>query len=113
VIGVAPGDPVTTAIEHFHRYGISQLPVIEDGAVVGSLTETSLLQRLASGERLEDRVVGDWQDSPLASMSETSTVREAYTLFAGGQTAIAVTGANGLSGVVSKSDLMEFWARNA
>jgi hypothetical protein len=24
-----------------------------------------------------------------------------------------VTGADGLSGVVSKSDLMEFWARNA
>jgi len=40
-------------------------------------------------------------------------VREAYTLFAGGQSAIAVTGVNGLSGVVSKSDLMEFWARNA
>jgi cystathionine beta-synthase len=37
-------------------------------------------------------------------------VREAYTLFAGGQTAVAVTGGNGLRGVISKSDLMEFWA---
>jgi cystathionine beta-synthase len=113
VIGVSPSDPVTTAIEHFHRYSISQLPVIENGKVVGSLTETSLLQRLASGDRLEEHVVGDWQSSPLPAMPETSTVREAYTLFAGGQTAIAVTGAHGLSGVVSKSDLMEFWARNA
>jgi len=113
VIGVAPGDPVAMAIEHFHRYGISQLPVVEGGKVVGSLTETSLLQRLASGERLEGRVVGEWQDSPLPSMTETATVREAYTLFAGGQSAIAVTGSNGLSGVVSKSDLMEYWARNS
>ena len=58
-------------------------------------------------------MVADWQDAPLPSMSETATVREAYTLFAGGQTAIGVTGAQGLSGVVSKSDLMEFWAHNA
>jgi cystathionine beta-synthase len=113
VIGVAPGDPVASAIERFHRYGISQLPVIEDGKVVGSLTETSLLQRLAAGEPLEGRVVADWQDAPLPAMAESATVREAYTLFAGGQTAIAVTGADGLNGVVSKSDLMEFWARNA
>ena len=113
VIGVAPGDPVAAAIEQFHRYGISQLPVIENGTVIGSLTETSLLQRLASGERLEERVVSDWQDAPLPEMPETATVREAYTLFAGGQTAIAVTGEHDLSGVVSKSDLMEFWAHNA
>jgi cystathionine beta-synthase len=113
VIGVGPGDPVATAIEQFHRYGISQLPVIEDGKVVGSLTETSLLQRLAAGEPLEGRLVADWQDAPLPAMAESATVREAYTLFAGGQSAIAVTGVNGLSGVVSKSDLMEFWARNA
>jgi cystathionine beta-synthase len=40
-----------------------------------------------------------------------ATVREAYTLFAGGQTAVAVIGDSGLRGVISKSDLMEFWAR--
>ncbi len=111
VIGVEPGDPVTVAIERFHEYGISQLPVIEDGEVVGSLTETQLLQRLAGGERLGDQRVRDWQGAPLPALRETATVREAYTLFAGGQTAVAVLGDAGLRGVISKSDLMEFWAR--
>ncbi|HEX8997468.1 MAG TPA: cystathionine beta-synthase [Ktedonobacterales bacterium] len=111
VIGVAPADPVTAAIERFHEYGISQLPVIEDGAVVGSLTETQLLQRLAGGERLGDQRVREWQGPPLPALPETATVREAYTLFAGGQTAVAVMGEPGLRGVISKSDLMEFWAR--
>ncbi|MDE3228285.1 MAG: pyridoxal-phosphate dependent enzyme, partial [Chloroflexota bacterium] len=111
VIGVAPGDPVSEAIARFHEYGISQLPVIEDGQVVGSLTETQLLQRLASGERLGDQRVREWQGAPLPALRETATVREAYTLFAGGQTAVAVLGDAGLRGVLSKSDLMEFWAR--
>ena len=52
----------------------------------------------------------EWQGPPLPALPETATVREAYTLFAGGQTAVAVTRRRGLRGVVSKSDLMEFWA---
>ena len=111
VIGVTPNDPVTVAIERFHEYGISQLPVIEEGEVVGSLTETQLLQRLAGGERLGEQRVREWQGPPLPALHETATVREAYTLFAGGQTAVAVLGDPGLRGVVTKSDLMEFWAR--
>ncbi|HEX6123294.1 MAG TPA: cystathionine beta-synthase [Ktedonobacterales bacterium] len=110
VIGVAPQDSVASVIEHFHRYGISQLPVIADGRVVGSLTENQLLQRLAAGETLNGQRVEAWQGPPLPILPETATAREAYTLFAGGQTAVAVMGEESLRGVVSKSDLMEFWA---
>ncbi len=110
VIGVAPDEPVAVAIERLHTYGISQLPVIEDGRVVGSLTETQLLQRLASGEHLNGQRVGEWQGPPLPMLPETASAREAYTLFAGGQAAVAVMSDTGLRGVISKSDLMEFWA---
>lgn len=111
VIGVTPDDLVATAIERFHEFGISQLPVIANGQIAGSLTETQLLQRLAAGERLTDQRVRDWQGAPLPAMPASATVRDAYTLFAGGQTAVAVMSEEGLAGVLSKSDLMEFWAR--
>jgi cystathionine beta-synthase len=111
VIGVAPDDLVATAIERFHQYGISQLPVVEDGGIAGSLTEKQLLQRLAAGERLTDQRVRDWQGPPLPTMPDSASVRDAYAMFAGGQTAVAVVGADGLRGVLSQSDLMEFWAR--
>ena len=113
VIGVAPTDTLAAVIDHFHHYGISQLPVIEASRVVGSLTENSLLQRLANGEQLDGRHVGDWQGPPFPTLPETASAREAYTLFAGGQTAVAVMGDGELRGVVSKSDLMEFWAHGA
>jgi cystathionine beta-synthase len=113
VIGVSPEDSIAEAISRFHRYGISQLPVLENGQVVGSLTENSLLQRFASGERLHDQRVLEWAGPPLPTLPESAPVREAYTLLAGGQMAIAVMGDNGLRGVISKSDLMEFWAQSS
>ena len=113
VVGVTPEDAVASAIQQFHRYGISQLPVMQDDQIVGSLTENQLLQRFAAGEQLNGQRVRDWQGPPLPTLPETAPVREAYTLLAGGQTAVAVTGPDGLRGVVSKSDLMEFWAQSS
>ena len=113
LVEIAPDETVASAIERFHRFGISQLPVVAAGRVVGSLTETQMLQRLAAGERLNGQKVAEWQGPPLPTLPETATAREAYTLFAGGQMAVAVMGEAGLTGVISKSDLMEFWAQSS
>ncbi|MBA3822904.1 MAG: pyridoxal-phosphate dependent enzyme [Ktedonobacterales bacterium] len=113
LLGVAPTDAVAKAISLMHQYGISQLPVIEQARIVGSVTETNLLQRLASGEPLNGQQVGAWQGPPMATLPETASARDAYALFLGGQTAIAVThgGASAaVEAVISKSDLLEFWA---
>ncbi len=113
VVGISADEPIAEAIGRFHRYGISQLPVIEGDRIVGTLTETQLLQHFAAGEHLNGQRVRDWQGPPMPSLPETAPVREAYTLMAGGQNAVAVTSPDGLRGVVSKSDLMEFWAQGA
>lgn len=110
LVSVGPQEPVTVAIERMHHYGISQLPVIADGRVVGSLTETQLLQHVAAGEGISGRTVADWQGEPLPALQETASVHEAYTLFAGGHPAVAVHDAQKLRGVIAKSDLLEFWA---
>src|SRR2546428_4148795 len=64
VVSVAPGDSIADAVELLRRYGISQTPVIENGHMVGSLTENLLLRRLASGEPLASTVVLDVQGPP-------------------------------------------------
>jgi cystathionine beta-synthase len=113
VLGVAPSDTVLHAIGLMHRYGISQMPVIADGRIVGSLTETQLLQKLAGGARLEGERVGEWQGSPMPSLPKTALAHEAYDLFVAGQPAVAVTASDAdasIEGVISKSDLLEFWA---
>src|SRR5438552_2673504 len=112
VVSVTPSDSIADAVELLRRYGISQTPVMENGHMVGSLTENLLLRHLASGEPLESMVVGDLQGPPFALLQADALAHEAYTLFSSGQSAVAVMNGDVLEGIVTKSDLLEFWAHN-
>jgi cystathionine beta-synthase len=59
VVSVAPGDSVAEAVELLRRYGISQMPVMENSHMVGSLTENLLLRYFAGGESLAHATVSD------------------------------------------------------
>jgi cystathionine beta-synthase len=111
VVSVAPTDSIADAVELLRRYGISQTPVMEQGKMVGSLTEDLLLKRLASGDPLSSSSVGQVQGPPFPTMDAGAPAREAYTLFSTGQSAVAVMNEVMLSGIVTKSDLLEFWAQ--
>ncbi|HKV57607.1 MAG TPA: cystathionine beta-synthase [Ktedonobacteraceae bacterium] len=110
VVSVAPTDSIADAVELLRRYGISQTPVMEHGRMVGSLTENLLLRHLASGEPLTSMVVGDLQGPPFRELQAAALAHEAYTLFSSGQSAVAVMRDDQLEGIVTKSDLLEFWA---
>lgn len=112
VLSVSPTDSIADAVELLRRYGISQTPVIENGRIVGSLTENLLLRRLASGEPLVSSVVRDLQGPPFPQLEADVLAQEAYTLFSSGQSAVAVMQENVLQGIVTKSDLLEFWAHS-
>jgi len=112
VVSIAPSDSLAEAVEMLRRYGISQMPVIEDGQMVGSLTENLLLRYLAGGESLAHAIVSDLQGPVFSSVHADALAQEAYTLFSAGHTAVAVMKDGSLEGIVTKSDLLEFWAHN-
>ena len=110
VVSVSPTDSVADAVELLRRYGISQTPVLEQGQMIGSLTEDLLLHHLASGEPLSAQTVKQVQGPPFPQLEADAPAREAYTLFGSGRTAVAVMSNQVLEGIVTKSDLLEFWA---
>jgi cystathionine beta-synthase len=110
VVSVVPTDSIADAVELLRRYGISQTPVVENGHMVGSLTENLLLRRLASGEPLASTIVRDVQGPPFPQLEGDALAQEAYTIFSSGQSAVAVMNGDLLEGIVTKSDLLEFWA---
>ena len=110
VVSVVPADSIADAVELLRRYGISQTPVMDQGRMVGSLTENLLLRHLASGEPLASMVVRDLQGPPFPQLQADDLAQEAYTLFSSGQSAVAVMHGDVLEGIVTKSDLLEFWA---
>jgi len=112
VVSVIPTDTIADAVELLRRYGISQTPVMDNGRMVGSLTENLLLRHLASGESLTSSIVRDLQGPPFPELEDDALAQEAYTLFSSGQSAVAVMNGEMLEGIVTKSDLLEFWAHN-
>lgn len=112
VVSVSPDDALSDAVELLRRYGISQMPVMQNGQIVGSLTENHLLRYLASGEELTHTSVRDLQGPPFSTVPSDALAQEAYTLFSAGHTAVAVFTGDALEGIVTKSDLLEFWAHN-
>ncbi len=112
IVSVAPSDSIADAVELLRRYGISQTPVMEHGHMVGSLTENLLLRHLVSGEPLASTTVNNIQGPPFPMLLADDPAQEAYTLFSSGQFAVAVMNGDALEGIVTKSDLLEFWAHN-
>ena len=112
VVSVRPTDSVADAVELLRRYGISQTPVMQDGHMVGSLTENLLLRYFSGGESLAAETVSNLQGPPFPQLPADALAQEAYTLFTSGQSAVAVMNGDLLEGIVTKSDLLEFWAHN-
>ncbi|MEL6612459.1 MAG: pyridoxal-phosphate dependent enzyme, partial [Bacteroidota bacterium] len=65
VVAVSPSDTLADAIARMTEYGISQLPVIDEGEPVGSLTERSVLQRLIEDPASRDAAVAETMGDPL------------------------------------------------
>ena len=80
--------------------------------MVGSLTENLLLRYFASGESLAAIAVRNIQGPPFPQLEADALAQESYTLFSSGQSAVAVMNVDTLEGIVTKSDLLEFWAHN-
>ena len=55
-------------------------------------------------------VVRDLQGPPFPQLPGDALAQEAFTLFSSGQSAVAVMHGELLEGIVTKSDLLEFWA---
>jgi len=98
LITVSSKETVGRAIDLLQEYGISQMPVTEDGAVpkrklVGSIQERTLL----------DRVYRD------PGLIET-TVDEAFTALLGAATALVVMDREEPVGIITRLDLLDFMA---
>jgi CBS domain-containing protein len=133
---VTPDTPVTTAARLMVAHGVSSLPVIKDGELVGMITETDIISREievdapAYGtfldavfrwpwDHTDDEVrritavsVGQLMTHPVYSLTTSATVRDAATLlFERKITAAPVVDSEGtIVGIVSQSDILQLVA---
>lgn len=109
IVGVGPAAPISEAIVIMHRHNISQLPVIADDTIVGSLNETGLMQFIHQGAPTA-KTVESIMGKPFPSISESTDIQEAYRLLLGAHPAVIVTKGKKTVAILTRLDLIDYWS---
>ncbi len=116
LITISAHQKVGEGIDVMQQYGISQLPVTRDGAcdsladVIGSLQDRALLERVFTNPDVLHADVASAMQPPLAAVDATTSVDDVFSALTGGTNAIVVAVDGKPSGVLTRSDLLEFLA---
>jgi len=94
------------AIDLMKRHGISQLPVIADGDVLGSLDETRLLSLLLTNSEAWHHNVIEFMDAPFPIVAEDTPVEDLASILQNRVQALIIERRNGERDIVTKSDLI-------
>ncbi|HET8893306.1 MAG TPA: cystathionine beta-synthase [Gaiellaceae bacterium] len=117
LVTISSHQKVGEGIDTMQRYGISQLPVVRDGAcdsladVIGSLQDRALLERVFVHPDVLHEDVATAMQPPLAAVETSATLDEVFATLTGGMNAVVVAKDGKPIGVLTRSDLLEFLAR--
>jgi cystathionine beta-synthase len=104
---------VGEAIDLMQRYGISQLPVVEESngrGVVGTLQERSLLDRVYRDPAVVTTAVSAAMDPPMSQVAVDSSLDDAFEPLLRGEQAVLVVQNEQPVAVITRADLLEFVA---
>ena len=107
---------VGQAIDLMQRYSISQLPVMRNGSagsladVVGSLQERGLLDLVFRNPDALNEEVAAAMQPPLAAVEANESVDEVFAALTGGSAAVVVATEGKPTGMLTRSDLLEYLA---
>jgi cystathionine beta-synthase len=116
LVTIGSHEKVGAAIDAMRRYGISQLPVVREepvdslADVVGSLQERELLERVFRNADALNEDVAVAMQPPLPAVDADASVDQVYEGLSGGSGAVVVVSGGRPSGILTRSDLLEFLA---
>ncbi len=106
LVAVAPGDRVAEALHKMNQYGLSQLPVLEEGRSVGSVREGRLMARLLKNRDLLHAPVSEVMEAPFPVVSENVEVETAVK-YLKHSPAILVEEYGRIVGIVTRYDVLD------
>jgi len=102
IISVAPNDDIKESINKMKKFGISQMPVLEDHKVIGLVSESTLIDALMN--KKDKKIEDIMEDTPpivskKASIKVVSNLLRHYPI-------VLVSESGKLIGLVTKADLL-------
>jgi len=112
VVSASPSDKVRDVVSTLKTMGISQLPVIEQGKLVGIVAEVDLLRHLVTGEGTLESSIGGLIESDYATVTPDTKIELLKSVLGDAKVAI-VTEQNAVVGVITKIDLIDYLAKRS
>jgi cystathionine beta-synthase len=116
IISVSPKDTLSKAVHLMQQYNISQLPVIDDRNVVGTLNESILMKLLHDGLNFDRQEISVVMGKPLPILDEDADASEAYRILLTGATGIIIKKEDAITkvrvfpvGLITRTDLINYW----
>jgi cystathionine beta-synthase len=113
LIYLLPDDSLHRAAQTFREHGISQLPVVDNGKMIGAVQEITIVHALHRGVASNTVRLREVMARPLPEIDTATLLEEVYRLLLSGSAAVAVTREGRLSGLITRSDLMEFYEQTS
>jgi len=107
VIYATPETPLKEVMEIMMEKGISQMPILKSGKVVGSITESSIIRAILSkGGKANKLKAGDCMDKPFPEVNPSESVDVVSKLLLENPAVLVVEDDN-IIGIITKQDVMK------
>jgi cystathionine beta-synthase len=113
VVTASSADSVGETVRSMKAKGVSQIPVLDDGRLVGILTESDVLGKLVDGRATLDSKVAEVMFRNVRTVRDRDDASTLTRIFAEGFAAIVVGEDGALKGILTKMDLVDYLTRPA
>lgn len=101
-------DTVRHALGLIREFDISQIPVMLDGRLAGTLTENTVMREVLETPGILDEKVGRLMEPPLPILQSSDPVREAVSLLAGKNAGVLVQENGETVGILTRVDVIGY-----
>ena len=105
LVTVSVNDPLTRAIVLMKQFGVSQIPVAQDGEFVGSLSDAHVYSKILEDASLKEMPVKHIMEAPFPEVNHNASLQEVSNLFNTNKAAIVNYG-KGLKHIITVQDLI-------
>jgi cystathionine beta-synthase len=112
LVAVAPDDALRVAYARMRLHDVSQLPVMDRGALTGIIDESDLLVAALAGDRAFERPVRDIMTAGVETLPPEAPLEELVRVLGEGKVGVVVDHGS-LFGLVTRIDLVNYLRRRA
>ena len=109
VITVKSVDTVRQAVELMRKHNISQLPVLKDKFMVGSVKESTIIHRIIRGGNIRKMFftpIYNIMENPFITVNPSMGIDEVLSIMSSGHPAVLVINKGTLIGIITKIDVL-------